>query len=126
MQSRIRVGALVPRLVSVLRLFRIAQTDLILLSKLNDADLVMNSEALESNSSASNTVTHTECIEVNPVNKDRVKGVIDEVVGGMKRKAGKLTGDTQLQVLGVAQQAKGKLENAWGQTKDAVHATIPR
>ena len=78
-----------PRLVSVRRLVRVAQTDLILLSKLNDADLVVNGEALESNSSASNTVTHTECIEVNPVNKDRVKGAIDEVVGGMKRKAGK-------------------------------------
>jgi uncharacterized protein YjbJ (UPF0337 family) len=46
------------------------------------------------------------------MNKGRVKGVIDEVVGGIKRKAGELTGDTQLQVQGVAQQEKGKIENA--------------
>ena len=37
-----------------------------------------------------------------------------------------MTGDTQLQVQGVAQQAKGKIENAWGKTKDAIHDTIPR
>jgi uncharacterized protein YjbJ (UPF0337 family) len=60
------------------------------------------------------------------MNKDRVKGVIDEVVGGIKRKAGELTGDTQLQVQGVAQQAKGKIENAWSKTKDAVHDATPR
>jgi uncharacterized protein YjbJ (UPF0337 family) len=49
-----------------------------------------------------------------------VKGTIDEVAGSAKRKAGELTGNTKLQVEGVVQQAKGKVENAWGKTKDAV------
>jgi uncharacterized protein YjbJ (UPF0337 family) len=53
-----------------------------------------------------------------------VKGIIDEVAGSAKRKAGELTGNTQLQVEGIAQQVKGKAENAWGTTKDAVHDTI--
>jgi uncharacterized protein YjbJ (UPF0337 family) len=55
------------------------------------------------------------------MNNDRVKGTIDEVVGSAKRKAGGLTGNTPLQVRGIAQQVKGKLENALGKTKDAIH-----
>jgi uncharacterized protein YjbJ (UPF0337 family) len=55
------------------------------------------------------------------VNKDQVKGTIDEVVGSAKQKAGEWTGDSQLQVEGIAQQVKGKLENTWGKVKDAVH-----
>jgi uncharacterized protein YjbJ (UPF0337 family) len=55
-----------------------------------------------------------------PVNKHQVKGTIDEVMGTAKRKAGELTDNTRLQVEGMAQQAKGKLENAWGSTKDAM------
>ncbi|MGB7265393.1 MAG: CsbD family protein [Terracidiphilus sp.] len=54
------------------------------------------------------------------MNRDRVKGTIDEMVGSAKRKAGQLTGDTPLQVKGIAQQVKGKLENTLGKTKDAV------
>ena len=54
------------------------------------------------------------------MNKDHVKGTVDEVVGSAKQKAGKLTDNTPLQVKGVAQQVKGKLENALGDVKDAV------
>lgn len=54
------------------------------------------------------------------MNKDRMKGTIDEVVGSAKRKAGDLTGNTKLQVEGIAQQVKGKVENAWGKTKDVI------
>ena len=54
------------------------------------------------------------------MNKDRVNGTIDEVVGSAKRKAGNWTGNTPLQVKGMAQQVKGKLENALGKGKDAV------
>lgn len=54
------------------------------------------------------------------MNKDRVKGAIDEVVGSAKRKAGELTGDTPLQIKGIAQQVKGKFESTWGKAKDAV------
>jgi uncharacterized protein YjbJ (UPF0337 family) len=55
------------------------------------------------------------------MNKDRAKGTIDEMVGAAKQKAGGLTGNTKLQVEGAVQQVKGKLETAWGKTKDAVH-----
>jgi uncharacterized protein YjbJ (UPF0337 family) len=58
------------------------------------------------------------------MNKDRVMGVVDEVVGNTKSKAGKLTGNNRLQVEGMAQQVKGKVENAWGKTKDAVHEVV--
>ena len=55
------------------------------------------------------------------MNKDRVKGMIDWLVAGSaKRKAGRLTGNTQLKVEGMVQQAKGKAEGAWGKAKDAV------
>jgi uncharacterized protein YjbJ (UPF0337 family) len=53
------------------------------------------------------------------MNRDRVKGTIDEVAGSAKRKAGALIGNTKLEVEGSVQQAKGKVENAWGKTKDA-------
>jgi uncharacterized protein YjbJ (UPF0337 family) len=57
------------------------------------------------------------------MNKDRVNGTIDEVVGSAKRKAGKLTGNTPLRVKGIAQQVKGKLENTVGKAKDVVRGT---
>jgi uncharacterized protein YjbJ (UPF0337 family) len=58
------------------------------------------------------------------MNRDRVKGTIDEVAGSAKRKAGALTGNTKLELEGMVQQAKGKVENAWGKTKDAVRDTV--
>jgi uncharacterized protein YjbJ (UPF0337 family) len=57
------------------------------------------------------------------MNKDRVKGAIDEAMGSAKRKAGKLTGNRRLQVEGVTQQAKGKIENALGKVKDTFRNT---
>jgi uncharacterized protein YjbJ (UPF0337 family) len=55
------------------------------------------------------------------LNKDRVKGIIDDVAGSAKRKAGELTDNPKLQVEGMIQQAKGKVQNAWGKAKDAIH-----
>jgi uncharacterized protein YjbJ (UPF0337 family) len=54
------------------------------------------------------------------MNKDHVNGAIDKLVGGAKRVAGDLTGNTQLQVEGIAQQVKGNLENVLGNAKDVV------
>ena len=53
------------------------------------------------------------------MDKNRVKGTIDEVVGSAKRHVGNLTGDIRTEVEGAVQQVKGKVENAWGKTKDA-------
>jgi uncharacterized protein YjbJ (UPF0337 family) len=54
------------------------------------------------------------------MNRNRVNGTIDEVVGSTKQKAGKLTGNTPLQVKGTVQQVKGKLENAVGKVQEVV------
>ena len=55
------------------------------------------------------------------MNKDTVKGTIDDAVGRAKRQAGEWTGDTGTQTDGAAQQVKGKIEKAWGNVKDAAH-----
>jgi uncharacterized protein YjbJ (UPF0337 family) len=53
------------------------------------------------------------------MDKDKVKGTIDDALGRAKRQTGEWTGDTKTQAEGVAQQVKGKLEKAWGNVKDA-------
>lgn len=55
------------------------------------------------------------------MNEDRLKGTMDEVMGSLKQQAGKLTGNTPLQIKGVAQQVRGKIENTWGKAKHAVN-----
>jgi uncharacterized protein YjbJ (UPF0337 family) len=54
------------------------------------------------------------------MNKDQVKGIIDDVAGSAKRKAGELTDDLELQAEGIVQQAKGKVEKVWGKAKEVV------
>lgn len=54
------------------------------------------------------------------MDKDRVKGTMDDAAGRVKRQVGEWTGDSELQAEGASQQVKGKVENAWGKTKDAV------
>jgi uncharacterized protein YjbJ (UPF0337 family) len=54
------------------------------------------------------------------MDKDRVKGTIDDAAGRAKRQVGEWTGDTNAQAEGAAQQVKGKAEKAWGSVKDAV------
>ncbi|HTW81346.1 MAG TPA: CsbD family protein [Terracidiphilus sp.] len=53
------------------------------------------------------------------MDKDRVKGTLDDAAGRVKRQAGEWTGNTNAQVEGAAQQIKGKAEKAVGQAKDA-------
>ncbi len=53
------------------------------------------------------------------MNKDQVKGAVDDAAGRIKRQAGEWTGDTNAQVEGAGQQVKGKAEKAWGNIKDA-------
>jgi uncharacterized protein YjbJ (UPF0337 family) len=53
------------------------------------------------------------------MNKDRVNGTIDEVVGSAKQKVGGIIGNPTLQVKGLAQQAKGKIEKVLGKIEDA-------
>ena len=53
------------------------------------------------------------------MDKDKVKGTIDDAAGRVKRQVGEWTGDTSAQAEGAAQQVKGKLEKAWGDIKDS-------
>ena len=53
------------------------------------------------------------------MNKDTVKGSIDDAAGRAKRQIGEWTGDTQTQAEGAGQQIKGKAEKAVGTLKDA-------
>jgi uncharacterized protein YjbJ (UPF0337 family) len=53
------------------------------------------------------------------MDKDRVKGTMDDAAGRVKRQVGEWTGNTDAQVQGAAQQVKGKVEKAVGQVKDA-------
>jgi uncharacterized protein YjbJ (UPF0337 family) len=53
------------------------------------------------------------------MDKDTVKGTIDDAAGRAKRQVGEWTGDAKAQVEGAAQQVKGKVEKAWGNLKDS-------
>jgi uncharacterized protein YjbJ (UPF0337 family) len=53
------------------------------------------------------------------MNKERVKGAIDEVVGSVRRMVGDSTGDLEGEVNGTVQQLKGEAEIAEGKLKDA-------
>jgi len=52
------------------------------------------------------------------MDKDRIKGKMDEVAGRAKRQVGEWTGDTKTQGEGAAEEVKGKVQNAWGNVKD--------
>ena len=54
------------------------------------------------------------------MDKDTVKGKMEDIKGRVKRQAGEWTGDQRLQDEGTMDQAKGKVQNAWGKVKDAV------
>jgi uncharacterized protein YjbJ (UPF0337 family) len=58
------------------------------------------------------------------MNKDRVKGAIDEVVGSAKRHVGSLTGNSRTQLEGAVQELKGKAETAVGKMRDSVRDAI--
>jgi len=52
--------------------------------------------------------------------KERVKGAINEIAGRAKRQVGEWTGDKGAQVEGMAQEMKGKAQQAWCGVKDAL------
>lgn len=60
----------------------------------------------------------------NPMDKDRVKGAINEIAGRAKRQVGEWTGDTDAQMEGLAQEVKGKAQKTWGGVKDAVRSAV--
>ena len=53
------------------------------------------------------------------MDKNRIKGKMDEAAGRAKRQVGEWTGDEQSQGEGAMQEIKGRAENAWGKLKDS-------
>jgi len=54
------------------------------------------------------------------MDKDKVKGTMDDAVGRTKRQVGEWTDDSDQQAEGTVQQIKGKVEKISGNVKDAV------
>ncbi len=53
------------------------------------------------------------------MDKARTDGIANQAAGAVKKFAGKVTGDTKLEVEGTLQQAGGKIQNAVGGARDA-------
>ena len=58
------------------------------------------------------------------VDEDRTEGSAKQLGGKMKEGAGKLFGDSKLKHDGQADQAEGKVQNAWGSIKYEARETI--
>lgn len=54
------------------------------------------------------------------VDDDRIKGSAQNLKGKVKEAAGKLSGDSKLEVEGKGDQVAGKLKNAVGGMKDSI------
>ena len=58
------------------------------------------------------------------MNKDQVKGHIDEAKGAVKEIAGKLVGNEDLEQEGTIQKAAGKVESAYGDLKEDIKKVV--
>lgn len=52
------------------------------------------------------------------MDEDNITGKAKDIGGRVKRQVGEWTGDSKLQGEGTADQAEGKVQNAWGNVKD--------
>ena len=53
------------------------------------------------------------------MDKDRIKGKVEDIGGRIQRQAGEWTGDDKSQAEGLKHQVKGKTRNMVGKVKDA-------
>lgn len=60
------------------------------------------------------------------MDKNRIKGAVDQAVGKGKTVVGKVTRDPELQAEGRAQTGVGKVESAAGKVKDAVRDVLKK
>jgi uncharacterized protein YjbJ (UPF0337 family) len=56
------------------------------------------------------------------MNNDTVTGKLDQAKGKIKQTVGEAVGNERLANSGAADQVKGAVKEAWGNTKDAAHA----
>ena len=62
----------------------------------------------------------------NSMDKDRIKGTVEQAKGEVKEAVGKVAGDAKLEVEGRNQKAAGKVQNAVGGVKDAVRDALKK
>jgi uncharacterized protein YjbJ (UPF0337 family) len=62
----------------------------------------------------------------NSMDKDRIKGAVEQAKGAVKEAAGKVAGDAKLEVEGRNQKAAGKVQNAVGGVKDAMRDALKK
>ena len=60
------------------------------------------------------------------MDKDRVKGAVNQAKGSAKEAAGKLTGDRKTQAKGTAEKGSGKVQNEVGGAKDAIRDAVKK
>jgi uncharacterized protein YjbJ (UPF0337 family) len=58
------------------------------------------------------------------MDKDRIKGKMEDIGGRIERQTGEWTGDPKKQAEGTAHQVKGKARNMAGQVKDAARDAV--
>jgi uncharacterized protein YjbJ (UPF0337 family) len=58
------------------------------------------------------------------IDEDRTEGSAKQMGGELKEGAGKLFGDEKMKHEGQADQAEGKIQNAWGSAKDEARETF--
>jgi len=60
------------------------------------------------------------------MDKNRVEGKMKDIKGRAERQVGEWTDNSKLQGEGLADQAEGKIQNAWGHGKDKVREISDR
>jgi uncharacterized protein YjbJ (UPF0337 family) len=60
------------------------------------------------------------------MNKDQVKGRVEQAKGSVKETAGKALGDRELQGEGKVDKAAGKTQATYGDTKEKVKSAIDK
>lgn len=58
------------------------------------------------------------------MNKDQIKGRIEQAKGSVKEASGKIVGNDRLQTEGVADQLKGNLQAGYGDAKQDAKAKV--
>ena len=60
------------------------------------------------------------------MDKDRIKGSVEQAKGAVEEVVGKATGDAKLEVEGRNEKAAGKVQNAVGGVKDAMRDALKK
>jgi uncharacterized protein YjbJ (UPF0337 family) len=60
------------------------------------------------------------------MDKDRIKGTVEQAKGAVKEAVGKAAGDAKLEVEGRNEKVAGKVRNAVGGVKDALRDTLKK